>query len=113
MFLAKVVMFLKRSRLPGYQLLDVEELGGVHQSSSWNAGGYQFTVSLCEGKLWSCGGWPSSAMFVRKMTACLQERGGGDERAGGRESCPGHYIPGPGPPGAASLHRCASEKSLA
>ena len=51
MFLVKIVMFLKRSWLPDYQLLDVEDLGGIHQSSSWNAEGYQCTLCLCEGKL--------------------------------------------------------------
>lgn len=43
----------------------------------------------------------------QKMTACLQVKGDGDERAAWG------YVPGPSSTGAAGLHRHASEKCLA
>ena len=94
MFLVKIVMFLKRSWLPGYQLLDVEDLGGIHQSSSWNAEGYQCTLCLCEGKLSNRpgaveGGHPLLCSSEDDSLSAGKGRGGGDEKAGDRESCLG------------------------
>ena len=91
MFLVKIVMFLKRSWLPGYQLLDVEDVGGIHQSSSWNAEGYQCTVSARASFQTDLELWRVAILCYvhQKMTACLQVKGGGDETAGDRESCLG------------------------
>ena len=55
MFLAKVVMFLKRSRLPGYQLLDVEELGGspsVFFMECWRVSVHSLTLRGQALELW-------------------------------------------------------------
>ena len=50
----------------------------------------------------------------QKMTACLQVKGGGaGMRKQETERAAWGYIPGLGSTGAASLHRCASEKCLA